>query len=111
MQRQFGNNVATLHKSEYRAIDGRIGITHTETGHYNVISLADAKEKFSELLQDFKRLQSKYPRDYAPVYRFLDQMKQVMKEAEKQGPPENDDILQERVRRRKLQVRPSGLIY
>ena len=110
MQRQFGDNCAKLHKSEYMAIDGRIGITNTETGHYSVISLTEAKEKFSELVQDFRRLESKFPRDYKPVYQFLDDMKKVMRDAEKQGPPEAQDILQERVRRRKLQIRPSGLI-
>ena len=111
MQRQRGNNVAILPGHEYRAIDGRIGITDREDGSYKTLSVREARIKLKELENEFsenRRLQK--TKDYVEVRRFFDQMRSVIREAEDQGPPEEADMLAERVRRRKTQIFiPPGL--
>jgi hypothetical protein len=105
MRRQIGNKVATLATSQYRAIDGRISITHTKTGAYTTISVREAKKKLSEVVEDYKAIEKRHNFVADKIRKFHEDMKAVIYEAEIQGPPEEQDILAERVRRRKVQSR------
>lgn len=110
MQRQLGTNLAVLATSEYRAIDGRIGITHTGTGEYKTISVTEGRKRLKEVESEFRDPRLKKSRGFPEVERFIGQMRNVLREAEDQGPPEEPDILRERVRRRKSSIYIPGYL-
>ena len=100
MARQFGSRVARLPSSEYRAVDGAIGITNTNDGSYSTISATEARKRMKELVEESKRIIQIHPGSAEDLRSFFYELEQVIREAEEQGPPEVPDMLRERVRRR-----------
>ena len=105
MQRQFGRKVAVLGDSEYRAVDGRISMTNRKDGSYSTRSLSETLKHMEDLHADMGPKIKANPRYYRPVTKFFEEMADVIIEAKKQGPPEYRDMMDERVRRRRLQLR------
>jgi hypothetical protein len=105
MQRQLGRKVARLGDSEYRAVDGRISMTDTRDGSYATRSVTETLKHMEELHRDMGPRIKANPRYYRPVIQFFEAIADVIIEAKKQGPPENADVMADRVRRRPTQIR------
>lgn len=104
MQRQYGNRTATLANTEYRAVDGRVTLVDTTTGAFKTISTRDARQRLKDQDEDFKSLIRHFPGSAREIRKFVYDMEQVIREAEEQGPPEDQQSLDDRVRRRPTQI-------
>lgn len=80
-------------------------MTNTEDGSYATRSVTETVQHMEQLYEDMGPRIKREPRYYRPVIKFFEEIAEVIIEAKRQGPPEARDALDDRIRRRKLQVR------
>lgn len=104
MREQVGRSIARVGESEFRAENGRISCTNSMTGEFSTRSIKESIAHMEDMYAQMKPKIKARPRHYSPIVKFLEEIAAVIREAQEQGCPDDRSMMDDRVRRRRLQL-------